>query len=188
MLKEVIVDSALSAPMILAQNPNLPCPEDILNRQAILTVLYWSFDSKFHQGQLVIDRRLAEDVMKVFAAAAEAKFPISSMIPAADPRFTWDDEIMMGNNNTSGFNYRLIGGQAKPSLHSLGQAVDINPKLNPQIRNGVVSPAGATRNLSQPGTITGDCVIVKTFDSLGWEWGGRWTSLKDWQHFQKPLD
>jgi len=30
--------------------------------------------------------------------------------------------------------------------------------------------------------------VVKTFIRLGWDWGGNWKSLKDYQHFEKVLD
>ncbi len=26
-------------------------------------------------------------------------------------------------------------------------------------------------------------VVVKAFTSIGWKWGGSWSSLKDFQHF-----
>src|ERR1700738_2362056 len=108
---EIGVDSELSKVAALAQNPGSPCPEETLKRQTVLTIRYWSFDSRFQEGQLVVDERLAGDVRKVFAAAAAEKFPIWSIIPAADPRFAWDDEVLMAKNNTSGFNYRTIAGQ-----------------------------------------------------------------------------
>ena len=37
------------------------------------------------------------------------------------------------------------------------------------------------------GTITAASDIVRIFKSKGWTWGGDWTSLKDYQHFQKNL-
>jgi hypothetical protein len=26
-------------------------------------------------------------------------------------------------------------------------------------------------------------VVVRAFAAIGWEWGGHWSSLKDYQHF-----
>ena len=31
--------------------------------------------------------------------------------------------------------------------------------------------------------ITEGDVVTQAFDRIGWEWGGRWSSLKDYQHF-----
>src|SRR6185436_8648770 len=108
--------------------------------------------------------------------------------PAANARFYWNDEIMMDKNNTSGFNYRLIANQEHLSLHALGQAIDINPRQNPYINeDGVVKPLGAQRDLNRPGTIAENSFLVKLFEELGWEWGGKWRTIKDWHHFQKRL-
>ena len=31
-----------------------------------------------------------------------------------------------------------------------------------------------------------DCdVVVEAFAAIGWQWGGHWTTLKDWQHFSQ---
>ncbi len=35
----------------------------------------------------------------------------------------------------------------------------------------------------RPGMITPDGPVVAAFRSIGWEWGGEWSSLKDYQHF-----
>ncbi|MEM7275871.1 MAG: M15 family metallopeptidase [Actinomycetota bacterium] len=32
--------------------------------------------------------------------------------------------------------------------------------------------------------VEGD-VVVAAFDAIGWEWGGRWRSLVDYQHFSR---
>ena len=42
-----------------------------------------------------------------------------------------DDEIMMRDNNSSCFNYRLISNTNTISKHGLGMAVDINALYNP---------------------------------------------------------
>ena len=94
----------------------------------------------------------------------------------------------MLSNNTSGFNYRTVTGGKKLSKHSYGFAIDINPVQNPYFKGKVVLPEGAIYNPSKPGTLTSDCVVVKTFIRLGWDWGGNWKSLKDYQHFEKVLN
>ncbi|MCK7509072.1 MAG: M15 family metallopeptidase [Desulfobacterales bacterium] len=51
----------------------------------------------------------------------------------------------MADNNSSGFNFRVIADTNKLSLHSFGRAVDINPVQNPVIYPaGIIAPAGAT--------------------------------------------
>jgi peptidoglycan L-alanyl-D-glutamate endopeptidase CwlK len=167
------------------------CPDKISRKQKLLTVEYCSFDGKLHRGQLVIDAALEKDIKKVFALARKKRFPIYSVIPIADKRFRkdgrWDDDLSMAANNTSGFNYRLSVGSSHLSKHAYGRALDINPMQNPYIKNGTVLPSGATYKPQAAGTLTKNHPIVQEFLRLGWTWGGNWTSLKDYQHFEKPL-
>lgn len=169
-------------------NPQNPCPQNILMRQKIVDVTYVSFDGSVHQGQIVVDEDLVKDVQDAFALLLHEEFPITSVIPISDPRFHWDDNLSMKANNSSGFNYRLVANTARMSNHAYGRAIDINPKLNPFVsRSGETSPEGAIWDPVKPGTITADSSIVRFFLSRGWEWGGNWTDRKDYQHFQKPL-
>ena len=98
----------------------------------------------------------------------------------------------MAANNTSAFNYRQISGSSgKLSLHAYGVAVDINPRQNPYVRGKTVLPAAGSEFLDrrrlQPGMIQAGDVVYQAFVKRGWRWGGDWTSLKDYQHFEKPL-
>ncbi len=183
-----LIDSNIS----LTQALKKYAPTEIKKRQEIVEVLYYSFDGKVHKGQIVIERRLVEDIKEVFRAALNAKFPIYSVIPISHYRFyndgKWneDNQSMMANN-TSGFNYRKVTGGKGLSMHAYGFAIDINPLQNPYIKGDLVLPAGAVYDINAPGTLTPDSVIVKTFKRLGWTWGGDWKSLKDYQHFEKVL-
>jgi hypothetical protein len=74
------------------------------------------------------------------------------------------------------------------SEHSYGRAIDINPVQNPYVSgDGTVSPpagAGFTdRSRAAPGMIVADDAVVRAFAAIGWEWGGDWSSAKDYQHF-----
>lgn len=184
---DVIIDSALSIRDAIKQNPALPCPPDILARQKLITVRYYSFDGNIHQGQIVVDEDLVTDVKDAFILLLQEKFPITSVIPIADPKFYWDDILSMKADNSSGFNYRVKTVGKELSNHAFGRAIDINPFINPYIsRTGVVIPHGALYDTTKPGAIIADSMIVKFFLSRGWEWGGNWTDRKDYQHFQKP--
>jgi hypothetical protein len=167
------------------------CPADIRKRQKIVKLKYYSSDGKIHQGQLVIDGELKNDIKKAFALALKEHFPIYSVIPISDKRFRkdgrWDDELSMEANNTSAFNYREITGGGRLSNHAYGRAIDINTFLNPYLKDGIVLPHGAKYDPNISGTFISDSPIVRAFLQLGWDWGGNWTSPKDYQHFEKPL-
>jgi hypothetical protein len=180
----------------LAQNPAFPCPREILDRQVLVEVDFYDFDGDVAEGVIVVDRDLASDVNELFEQIFADGFPIAAATPVADLQFEWDDDRSMAANNTSGFNYRPMTGigistgsagtvAPRLSTHARGRAIDINPLLNPYIKGAVIKPEGALYDPARPGTITADSFIVKFLKERGWTWGGDWTSLKDYQHFEK---
>jgi peptidoglycan L-alanyl-D-glutamate endopeptidase CwlK len=196
-LDNPIIDSQMSdreafdgLPDCKPGTPKNLCPEEIRKRQRIVTVKYYSSDALIHQGQLVIDKDLVDDIEKVFKLALEEKFPIKSVIPMSHKDFRkdgrWDDNLSMEANNTSAFNYRLTTGGGSLSKHATGRAFDINTRQNPYIKGSTILPKNGKYDPSDPGTLTADHPNVKLFLKLGWTWGGNWASLKDYQHFEKP--
>lgn len=188
-LENPVIDSNMTLAMALKKY----APLELKERQGIVEVLYYSFDGKIHKGQIVIEKRLVEDIKEIFRVALKAKFPIQSVIPISHDRFyengKWneDNQSMMANN-TSGFNYRKVTGGKGLSMHAYGFAIDINPVQNPYIKGELVLPAGAVYDIYAPGTLALDSPVVKAFKRLGWTWGGDWKSLKDYQHFEKVLE
>ncbi|MDR3665355.1 MAG: M15 family metallopeptidase [Ignavibacteriaceae bacterium] len=149
----------------------------------IIDVEYYSFDNKLHTGQVVIHKDLAKDIIEIFALIKEKKFPIKKVIPIN--YYHWSDESSMKDNNTSAFNYRVISGTRTFSAHALGRAIDINPFLNPQVKNGKVFPKGAIYNQYTRGTLTRNSWLTHEFYKRGWRWGGDWKFTQDYQHFEK---
>ncbi len=187
---EPIVDSNMTEQEAFdGLDPN--CPQNIRTKQKVIVVKYYSFDMKVHQGQLVLDEDLESDVRSVFDLAFQERFPIQSVIPISHLRFRkdgkWDDNASMDANNTSAFNYRFkTGSTTSLSNHAFGRSIDINPFQNPYIKGRTVLPRGAKYDQRMPGTLTSRHPVVRRFISLGWTWGGNWSSLKDYQHFEKP--
>ncbi len=157
-------------------------PANIREPQTLLDIPFLSFDGEKKVGQLVIHTDLAGDIKEIFQELLLRGFPIEKMIPVV--AYDWDDDASMVANNTSAFNYRPIAGTTRLSHHATGRAIDINPVLNPYMRDTVVAPQGAVYDTKIPGTITEE--IAELFKTRGWEWGGEWTTLKDYQHFEKP--
>lgn len=184
-----IIDSRMSADEAF-DGLDRRCPKDLRERQAIVSVLYWGFDNKVHRGQIIVDKDLEKDIAAVFEIALKEKFPIQSVIPVSLPKFrkngAWSDDLSMAANNTSSFNYREVTGGTSLSKHALGRAVDINPVQNPYIKGTITLPPGAKYDPTVPGTLTADHPVTKAFLARGWDWGGNWKSLKDYQHFEKP--
>jgi hypothetical protein len=48
-----------------------------------------------------------------------------------------------------------------------------------------LASAYVDRTEQRPGMIEANDPVVRAFASIGWEWGGSWQSLKDYQHFSR---
>lgn len=156
-----------------------------------VTVSFWGFDGVHHTGELIVAANEAENMVGVFRRLHAVRFPIEEMriVTPADvvARRTGD------GNNTASYVCRQVTGGTRFSEHALGLAVDVNPFQNPYRRDAAVIPALASSYLDRsnvrPGMIVaGDPVgdeVIAAFADIGWEWGGNWSSLKDYQHFAR---
>ncbi len=163
-----------------------PVPFEKLRR---VKVGYVGFDGRAMQGELVVHQEVSEDVLAIFKELYAAGYPIKTV--ALVDSYKGDDTLSMDADNTSAFNYRPVIGSKTLSKHSYGIAIDINPIENPYIKGKVLSPlagkAYADRSKSLPGMITPGDPCYQAFATRGWIWGGNWKTLKDYQHFEKPL-
>lgn len=158
-------------------------PNSIIVQLTLVDVEYYSFDEKLHKGQIIINKKAVEDIKTIFDIVKTSRFPIAKVIPIV--KYNWDDETSMNDNNTTAFNYRKVKGSKVLSSHSSGMAIDINPMQNPHIKSGKINPSNGKYDIKAPGTILRDSKLVNEFVKRGWQWGGRWRSSKDYQHFEK---
>lgn len=179
--------------MTILVNPEHPCPAEILRQLTSLEVSYYGFDGTYHTGVIEVNDKVVKDVKGFFELAVSIKFPIQTVCRTSDPQYQWNDEKLAAANATSGFNYRLIAGSDKVSLHSYGLAIDVNDYQNPYIRKvsggQIVSPPEAKWNPKLPGTLFEAHPLVQYMKIRGWDWGGDWlleNGTIDYQHFQKP--
>ncbi len=163
---------------------NSPAPPKILAAQTLIDLEYLDFDGQIQIGYLVAHRELEPEIRQIFTEILVARFPIFQMRPVCE--FNWSDDVSMMQNNCSAFNYRRKLGKTALSFHATGRAIDINPRQNPYIKAGLILPPGALYETEKPGTMTENSPVVAVFESRGWVWGGRWTKLLDYHHFQKP--
>jgi len=153
----------------------------------VVHVSYRGFDGSARVGALVVHRRVAADVVAIFRRLYAARFPIRRMTPIS--AYRGSDDASMAADNTSAFNCRRAVGSATGgwSQHAYGLAIDVNPVENPYVLNGrALPPAGRAyvdRGHVRSGMAVRGGVLVRTFESVGWKWGGRWTGAPDYQHF-----
>ena len=159
-----------------------------------MNILYYDFNGDVQTGELICNKAIAEDLIKIFYELYENEYQIESVRLIDD--YNGDDTASMEANNTSCFNYRPVEGTSSLSKHALGCAIDINPFYNPYVvfnkgKTGetYISPAGseiyADRSQSFAYKIDENDLCYKLFKEHGFTWGGNWNSCKDYQHFQK---
>jgi peptidoglycan LD-endopeptidase CwlK len=176
-----IVDSAMDFAEAVA---GTAAPQEVLAALCLIDIGYVGFDGRRHTGQLVVHRELAEEVCEIFSRLERWGFPVGSAVPPV--RYGWSDEASMAANNTSAFNYRFIAGSERLSRHATGRALDINPFRNPAVYpDGRIAPAGACYRPGDPGTFTSGHPAVRAFRKRGWRWGGDFTHMLDYHHFEK---
>jgi D-alanyl-D-alanine carboxypeptidase len=160
------------------------CPVGLEDLRYV-TVSFWGFDGAAHTGELVVNARVAEEVVGVFRRLHLARFPFEEMrlVTTADLRAPPTGD----GNNTAALVCRAARGQTAWSAHAYGLAIDVNPFLNPYRKDDLVLPELASayldRGWHRPGMVTPDGVVVRAFAEIGWTWGGTFRSVTDMMHF-----
>ena len=157
-----------------------------------LRLSHYDAEGHEHIGELVCNKKIANDLKEIFQELYRHKYPIGRMQLIDD--YDADDELSMRANNTSCFNFRPIAGSAKLSKHSQGLAIDINPLYNPCVKrrkdgSQLIQPTTASqytnRDTKFPYSIDREDLCYRLFVEHGFIWGGSWRTLKDYQHFEK---
>ena len=178
------IDDALMARMKgKSYKDNCPIPVEDLR---YVHVLHKDLQGNTHEGELVCNVYIAKDVLEIFRGLYEAGYPVERVRLVDD--YDADDEMSMRDNNSSCFNFRFITQSTKISKHGLGLAIDINTLYNPYVKGEHVEPSTAKeytdRSKNFPYKIERGDLCFRLFAEHGFEWGGDWKSLKDYQHFE----
>lgn len=156
-----------------------------------LRLLHYDANGEVALGEMICNRSISDDLLSIFRDLYAAEYRIERVLLVDE--YGADDNLSMVNNNSSSFNFRFISGSTRLSRHSLGLAVDINPLYNPYVREFddrvVVEPLESREYVDRtkefPFKIDSTDLCCKLFKARGFEWGGDWQSLKDYQHFEK---
>jgi hypothetical protein len=95
----------------------------------LVTVDYWGFDGKVHDGEIIVHRSMTNSTIEGFRALYEGRFPIAQMRTAE--QFIKPSQVGPGHtikpsadkaasNNTVGFVCRKITGGTGWSVHAYG--------------------------------------------------------------------
>ena len=173
------------------------CP---LNRSELryLKVLHRNADGNPQRGEMVVNAAIADKAIDIFRQLYLADYRIERMVLIDN--YDADDESSMRANNSSSFNFRFMtGSTTKISKHVLGLAIDINTLYNPYVKEKAdgswhIEPATGEpyafdrdNRTDIPYKIDHNDLAYRLFTEAGFEWGGDWISLKDYQHFEIDL-
>jgi len=161
-----------------------------INDLRLIKIVHFGFDKKYHTGKMIVHKKLAKEVVEIFTDMCKEKYPIKQ-IKLID-EYDANDDLSMKSNNSSALCQRYITGSTnKYSRHSHGTAIDINPIENPYVKeNNVYPPEGKIykdRTKNKKGLIKVGDACWKAFTKRGWNWGGNWKKILDYQHFEKDL-
>ena len=172
---------------LMARRWQAGCPVP-LSELSLVQLTHLGFDGTEKQGDLVVHRDIADEVVDIFAELLRGGCHVER-VQLAD--LYADDDASMAANNSSAYACRSVTGTSDTwSVHSYGRAIDLNPVQNPYVRGDtVLPPAGrdyVSRGRPARGLIRRGDACHRPFASRGWTWGGDFRSLKDYQHFEKP--
>ncbi|HMM18373.1 MAG: M15 family metallopeptidase [Petrimonas sp.] len=175
----VIIDSRLT---FLEATAGTRAPKSILDELILMDVLYKSTDQRLHQGQILTNKKIENDIRDIFVFMLENDFVIEKAIPIV--YYSWDDSLSMDDNNTYSFCYRNVSY----SKHARGMAIDINPRFNPlrwKNTDRPNQPEGAVPDTTVNGTLYPGHKVVEEFRRLGFRWGHTFSKYYDDHHFEK---
>ena len=160
------------------------CPVSLANLRYV-RVRYRNFDRHQRTGELIVNRDVAGAIVRVFRRLYANDYRIRRMRLVDD--YGASDFRSIEADNTSAFNCRYVDGTSRWSEHAFGRAIDVNPIENPYVSGGRTSHRASApyvdRSRRRPGMAYEGGTLVRALDAIGWGWGGRWTAVKDYQHF-----
>ncbi len=186
------INKEIKARMIEGNSWRKGCPVPLRNLRYI-RVEYLGFDGKKHDGELIMHKGVAPDIVQIFQKLYKIGYPVKRMNLVS--KYGANDWQSIESDNTSAFNCRRATGKKTWSKHSYGKAIDINPIENPYISaRGYISHKASykyKRRVHKNRTYGDRAVLLKNdkatkiFKKYGWRWGGDWSRVKDYQHFYK---
>lgn len=164
-----------------------------------LTIPHYDFDGNVVNGHMVVNKKLADEVLLIFQELYNIKYPIERM--ELVDNYGASDYESIEANNTSAFNDRKTDSGDK-SYHASGQAIDINPIINPYIYTDKTPYYSSHKDSAKyvlnrdkmtdwtdtekAACIREDTEIYEIFTKYGWKWlGNPNNNTGDTQHFYK---
>lgn len=161
------------------------CPVS-LDDLLVVRVRYFGFDDQTHEGDIVVHKRFAEEVAKIFEELYAVRFPINKVARYEE----YGPDVYAERDITVGFYcQKAQDSPGEWSGHAYGVAIDINPLENPFLdaKEGWWPKAAARYALRDRGSgkISPTSEAFQVFARHGWAWGGFYVGEPDYMHFYK---
>lgn len=164
------------------------CPV-ALSDLRVLTVTHRDWAGRPRTGQLIVNKRAARPLARVFRKLYGLPFPIRHLsLDAAYSKPPRDGDVSgsFECRRAAASPCTRAGTTTSWSNHAYGLAVDLNPVENPYVGCGQSRDPKAQRyrdrSRHRRGMVTRH--VVAAFASIGWGWGGSWSgNTKDYMHF-----
>lgn len=75
---DIVLDSRMTRAEALA---GTNAPRTVTDALRLLEVCYFSFDGRFHRGQLLLHEAVARDVREIFRLIQATRFPVARVVP-----------------------------------------------------------------------------------------------------------
>ena len=175
-----------------------PTPADVIDRStwqrgcpvgvddlAWIRLTFWGFDDQRHTGELLANASAADDLVSVFRTLYRGAVP--DRADADQHQGRPGRPAHRRRQRHRGLQLPAAHRRHSFSQHAYGLAIDVNSFQNPYVKGDLVLPELASayldRDRVRPGMIQPGDDVVRAFAAIGWEWGGDWKRLKDYQHF-----
>lgn len=137
---------------------------------------YIDYNGEEQTGVLEVNKDIVENIKGAFSDLYKIKFPINKI----DKSYQRNDEDIINDNITTGYNFRFVMGTKKLSKHAKGYAIDLNPKVNPAKPSKI---SHVYDESIETGKITKE--VIDIFKKWGFKWGGEiFGDFWDSHHFE----
>ena len=161
------------------------CPVPLADLR-LLTVSHWGFDGRRRTGRLVVHETAASSLRRCSGGCtrpgsrAEAWCPSTPTAGATSAR---SRPTTRRRSTAAARRARAAGRSTRTAARSTSTRSRTRTSRTgacTTTRAAHTSPGSPARK----GMAVEGKALVRTFDAIGWGWGGRWTgSVKDYQHF-----
>lgn len=167
--------------------------QNVLDNVSYLTVPYIDFNGAVQKGNMIVNTELADEVLAIFQELYNIKYPIENMQIVEEYEQESDQSteyLAVDDNDTYAFYY------ASTTAQLTGNAIVINPQINPKVENGKTAHKNAEKFLNRDNTdnweieeksayIDNESRVYEIFKKYGWTWGGENEETPNYGYFQK---